>query len=127
MPEPRERSLRATRIVAWLLVAMVVVQFYSAGMALFGAASFKLHQIVGSVSVIVAIAMTVLALVARAGKVIAWHAAGAIALTMLQPVLVFVVRSRAPWIAALHPVVGLMIGLLAWRVAKGAGGNRTPG
>jgi hypothetical protein len=116
----REFSLKSSRALAWLLVVMTVAQFYTAGMVLFGAApTFKAHQVVGTLAALVALLMLIAALVGRAGKSVNWHAAGCFALTFVQPVLVFVVRPRAPFIAALHPVVGLMIGLLAWRVAKG--------
>ena len=41
---------RTSRAIAWLLVAAVTVQFYTAGLGVFGAASFRAHAMIGSLS-----------------------------------------------------------------------------
>lgn len=103
--------------MAWLLVALVVIQFYTAGLGMFGGASFSGHRVVGSGSALIALLLLVVVLVARRGREISLYALGCTILSVLQPVLIFVVRPRSPELAAIHPVVGMLIGVLAWLVA----------
>ena len=115
-------SGRISRVTAWLLAAAVVVQFYTAGLGLFGGSSFNAHRILGSLSALVSLLLLLFVLVARRGRTVGFLALGCVLLTLLQPVLIFVMRVRAPVLAAAHPVVGLLIGVLAWMIAtEGAG------
>lgn len=111
------RSEWISRALAWLLIAAVVVQFYTAGLGIFGGASFLAHRMIGSLSALVALLLLGSVLVARRGRAVGLMALGCALLTVFQPVLIFVVRPRLPEIAAIHPVVGLAIGILAWLIA----------
>lgn len=111
-------ATRASQVLAWILVLAVVVQFYSAGLGVFGAASFRAHAVIGTLAPLVGLALLIAVLVARRGSKLGWSALACLALLILQPVLVFVVRPQAPVIAALHPVVGLLIGWLALQIAR---------
>ena len=122
----RAISGRIGRGLAWLLVAMVIIQFYTAGLGIFGGASFSAHKVLGSASALIALLLLLCVLVARRGKQISVYAGGCFLLTFLQPVLVFVVRPRLPELAAVHPVVGLLIGVLAWRLASRTAGRSQP-
>jgi heme A synthase len=118
MSGARAISGRISRGLAGLMVATVIIQFYTAGLGIFGGASFTAHKILGSASALVALLLVVFVLVARRGREISLYAVGCLLLTFLQPVLVFVVRPRSPELAAVHPVVGLLIGVLAWLIAS---------
>ena len=107
-----------SRALAWLLITAVVVQFYTAGLGIFGGASFLAHRIIGSLSALVALLLLGSALVARRGRAVGFFALGCALLTVFQPILIFVVRPRLPEMAAIHPVLGLVIGILAWLIAS---------
>jgi hypothetical protein len=114
----REFAKQASRVLAWLLVLTVVVQFYSAGLGVFGAASFSAHAVIGTLAPIAGLALVIAVLVGRRGRTLGWAGVGCLALLILQPILVFAVRPQAPAVAALHPVVGVLIGWLALRIAR---------
>jgi hypothetical protein len=113
-------------VSGWLLVAGVIAQFYTAGLGIFGGASFQAHRVLGSASALVALLLLIFVLVARRGLGDTSLAAGCLALTILQPVLIFVVRPRLPELAAVHPVVGILIGVLAWQLASRSAGRLRP-
>jgi hypothetical protein len=117
---------RLSRGLAWLMIAAVVSQFYTAGLGIFGGASFIPHRVLGSASALIALLLLVVVVVARRGRETSLYAVGCTLLTILQPVLVFVVRPRLPELAAVHPVVGLLIGVLAWRIASRTAGRSQP-
>lgn len=111
------------------LIALLVVQFYAAGAALFGATGFQAHALIGWSVIILALGLLILILLAgTTGKKGSLGVPAALTLTLAgaQPVLVFWARPNAPVVAALHPVVGLamlaLLVLLERRVAR-----RTPG
>ena len=120
------RSEWISRTLAWVLIAAVVVQFYTAGLGIFGGASFLAHRIIGSGSALIALLLLGSVLVARRGRAVGLFALGCALLTVFQPILIFVIRPRLPEIAAIHPVVGLVIGILAWLIAT-AGSRFRPG
>ena len=109
------RSMRWTYLVfAWLFVALVVTQFFFAGLFLFGAGSKDLHVGLGYTLFFVAILYLLLAFAAR----LPWSWSG---MTALLIVLVFVQPMLAtapiPLLAALHPVNALLIFTLALYLA----------
>ena len=130
----RTRAAQAYPWVAWLLVAAAVVQVFLAGLGVFEDPSrFAIHREFGYLIGWFSVVLLVLAVVGRLGRRL-------IALPVLLGVLfalqsVFVLlRSSAPFVAALHPVNGFLIifvALFAGRearavVASGAGGSRDP-
>lgn len=118
--------------VAWLLVAGLLVQIFLAGLGVFrGPASFATHRDFGYLLELVPLVLLIVGLVARLGRRPALLAAGIFGLFLLQSVFV-VLRSTAPEVAALHPVNGFLITVLAivlardaW-LARGAGTIESP-
>ena len=114
------------RALCWLIMAGVVLQFYAAGLAAFGAADFTLHAIVGSSLILATLLLVVFALLGgyRRGELL--QSLVLLPLVILQPVLalVEVFRVSAPAVAAIHPVNGLLIFLLLTNVIRCARGSR---
>ncbi len=107
-------------VVAWLLVAGLLVQVFLAGLGVFrGPASFATHRDFGYLLELLPIVLLIAGLVARLGRRPAILAAGIFLLFILQSVFV-VLRSTAPEVAALHPVNGFLIVLLSIVLARDA-------
>ena len=104
-------------LFARLWFVLIVVQFHAAGLANFGAASFTVHAVTGRVFILPSLALTIAALVSKARRQVAWIAAVILVLSALQPAIALGLR-QFPWVRALHPVVGLMIGGLLILFAK---------
>jgi hypothetical protein len=112
-------------VVAWLLVAGIVVQIFLAGLGVFrGPASFITHRDFGYLLGWFTLAILILALVGRERRLVVGLSILLLVQFTLQSVFV-ALRTDLPTIAALHPVngflilvVGLVIGRLAW-VARG--------
>lgn len=106
--------------VAWLLVAGLLVQVFLAGLGVFrGPASFVTHRDFGYLLSLLPIVLLVVGLIARLGRRPAILAAGIFGLFILQSVFV-AFRSTSPEAAALHPVNGFLIVLLAIVLARDA-------
>ena len=118
-------------VVAWLLVVGLVTQIFLAGLGVFkDPTSFATHRDFGYMLELLPILLLVLGLVAGLGRRAALLAAGIFGLFLLQSVFVGL-RTSAPDVAALHPVNGFLITLLAiilardaW-MARGAGAAAT--
>ena len=107
------------RVLNHLILVGVPLQFYAAGLAVFGASSFRMHSIVGQAMVPLSLLSLIGAIVGRRAGARPSLAALLLALVALQPVLAFAPRASFPAISAIHPVVGLLIGIVAWRAARG--------
>jgi hypothetical protein len=106
--------------VAWLLVAGLVVQVFLAGLGVFRrSASFDAHRDFGFLLELLPIVLLILGLIARHGRRPAFLAAGIFGLFLLQSIFVGL-RADAPEVAALHPVNGFLITLLAIVLARDA-------
>lgn len=118
------RSIARTIYLAatWLLVVGAVVQIFLAGLGVFDDPSaFITHRDFGFMLELLPIVMMVAAIVARMGRM---YIGGAVLLFvqfMLQSVLV-ALRTDLPAVAALHPLngvlmllVALILGRAAWR------------
>ena len=107
-------------VVAWLLVAGLVVQIFLAGLGVFrGPASFATHRDFGYLLELLPIVLLIVGLIAGLGRRPAILAAVIFGLFLLQSVFV-VLRTDAPDVAALHPVNGFVITLLAIVLAREA-------
>jgi hypothetical protein len=116
----RSVARSAHLVVAWLLVAGLVVQIFLAGLGVFrGPESFLTHRDFGYTLEILPLVLLVLGLIARLGRRAALLAAGIFGLFLLQSVFVGL-RADAPDVAALHPVNGFLITLLAIVLARDA-------
>lgn len=111
--------------VAWLLVIGLLYQVFLAGMGVFsGASAFATHRDFGYTLTILPFILIVTALVGRFGR---WHVIAAAVMfsqIILQSILVLQ-RDSVPAIAALHPVNGFLILLIAVWVARDAWRRRS--
>lgn len=91
----------------------VVVQFFLAGLGIFGAESFAAHRDLGNVLHLATVLLLILALVGRIGRRDVLLTLGLVVLVTVQIALPDT-RDDAPGIAAFHPVLALAIlGLMA--------------
>ena len=113
--------------LAWLLVAGLLVQVFLAGLGVFrGSASFATHRDFGYLLELLPFVLLIVGLVGRLGRRPAALAAAIFGLFILQSVFV-ALRSTAPEVAALHPVNGFLIVLLAVVLARDAWVARNTG
>jgi hypothetical protein len=103
--------------VAWLLVAGLVVQVWLAGRGVFDTTGFAPHRDLGYTLSLLPILMLVVGILGGMGRRVALLAVAIFALVILQSVLV-VMRTSYPAVAALHPVNGFLILLLALVLAR---------
>ena len=110
--------------VGWLIVALGVLQFFLAGVGVFGASSYEAHRSVGFALHGVTIVVFLLAIAGpRTGRDIGMGFVLA-ALTTLQISLPGL-RDDAPYVAAFHPLLALLVLGLAAHIGRryiGAGG-----
>jgi hypothetical protein len=110
-------------VVAWLFVAGVAYQVYLAGQAVFvpPTGNFEPHRNFGYLFGLLTLVMIVLAAIGRTG----WRVIGASALLLvlfaLQSAFVLM-RESSPTVAALHPLNGFVIGVVALALAWGTRG-----
>jgi hypothetical protein len=111
------------RGLALLFVAGAVLQFFLAGLGVFGAASFGPHQtfgkLLGLASLILLVLAAILALTGGLSRGRVRLAALLFALMVLQWSLVEAFSESAPVLAALHPVNGLLVLGVAFALARG--------
>lgn len=116
------RSIARTAhlVLAWLFVAGIAVQIFLAGMGVFaGSLNFATHRDVGYLLELFPILLLVTAAVGRLGRRQVVLPAVIFGLFILQSILVLQ-RDSFPAVAALHPVNGFLIALLAVGVAREA-------
>jgi len=104
--------------VSWLFVAGLVAQVFLAGLGVFSsAASFATHRDVGYSLSLLPIVLLVAGLLGGLGRRLALLAVLEFVLFILQSVFV-AMRTSAPAVAALHPLNGFLILLLAILIAR---------
>jgi hypothetical protein len=107
-------------VVAWLLVAGLIVQVFLAGMGVFDtSAMFVTHRDFGYTLTLLPVVLIVTSLVGGFGRMEAIAAAVMFGQFILQSVLV-IQRDSLPAIAALHPLNGFLILLIAVWLARDA-------
>ena len=107
-------------VVAWLLVAGLLVQVFLAGMGVFsGPAEFATHRDFGYLLTLLPVVLVLTGLVGGMGRWQVIGAAVAFGQFILQSILVLQ-RDSVPAIAALHPVNGFLVLLLATGLARDA-------
>ena len=118
----RSVARTAHLVVAWLLVAGLIVQVFLAGLGVFrDPASFETHKDFGYTLELLPLVLLVLGFGRRAAGL----SAAIFGLFLLQSVFV-ALRTDAPEVAALHPVNGFLITILAIALARDAWlGRRT--
>jgi len=105
------------RTCAFLYLAAIALQFYAAGLAVFGVSTFMTHALFGYSMILGASILLTLTLAARLARRIKVLAGLVLLLTVLQPVLALI-RTPIPALAALHPVNALIIFAIAARIAS---------
>ena len=112
-------------VVAWLFVAGLVVQVFLAGLGVFDSpASFATHRDVGYTLELFPVVLLIVGLLGGMGRRLAILAIVVFGQFILQSVFV-AMRDSAPQVAALHPVNGFLILLLAVYIAREATLART--
>lgn len=107
-------------VVAWAFVVGLAGQVFLAGLGVFdSAASFATHRDVGYILSVAPVLLLVIGLLAGLGARPAVLAAVVFGLFILQSVFV-AMRDTSPAIAALHPLNGFLIALLAVVIARDA-------
>jgi hypothetical protein len=109
---------RLQRVCVKSYLGALALQFYAAGLGVFGAADFMPHALLGYGLIIGAVTLTVLTVTARLPRRAVLLAAGLIPLTILQPVLALTFRAPAPALSALHALNALVIFTFAAAVAR---------
>lgn len=111
--------------MVWIYLAGVLYQVFLAGSALFGPdRSFETHIGLGYLLHLVPILLILVALIGRVGQPLIRWTLALLVVQFIQPLLPMA-RGDAPWAAALHPVLALVIfwlginvGLGAWRLVR---------
>lgn len=112
-------------LVAWLFVGCIFVQFFLAGLGVFDkAASFAAHRGFGYVFGWLTLVLLILAIVGRVPRRLVGLSALALLLFALQSVFV-ALRDDYPAVAALHPVNGVALVLVAIVIARSAWAGRS--
>ena len=111
-------------VVAWATVALLVVQVWLAGRGVFDTTGFDPHRSLGYTISLFPIVLLVLGLLGGMGRRVALMAVAIFLLIILQSVLV-ALRPDQPAIAALHPVNGFLILLVALGLARESTRMRT--
>jgi hypothetical protein len=109
---------RIHRGINGFLIVAVPLQFYFAGLAVFGASSFGMHSQLGRLMIPLALVSFLVALAGRRAGTSPGRAGFLFVLALLQPILAFAPRASAPEISALHPVVALGFGIVAWQIER---------
>jgi hypothetical protein len=101
------------RGLAWLTMAGLALQFYLAGLGMFGATSFEMHRGIGYLLALLILLLMIVALIGRYPRRALLLSAALIVLTVVQ-VMLPSLRTTIPFIAALHPVNAMaMLGVTA--------------
>jgi hypothetical protein len=107
-------------LLTWLFVAGLLVQVFLAGLGVFdNPTQFETHRSFGFTLSVLPIALLVVGLVSGFGRRLAVFAVVAFVLFILQSVFVLA-RESQPMIAALHPVNGFLILVIAIEMAREA-------
>ena len=114
---------RVHRVLNYLILLAVPLQFYAAGLAVFGASSFAMHSMLGQAMIPLALLSFLASLFARVAGASPLRAAALMFLMILQPILAFAPRASFPAISAVHPVVGLLIAIVAWQIERHIAGH----
>jgi hypothetical protein len=109
----RQLLTRLFQGLAWLVVASLLVEFYLAGTALFGVATFQPHRLLGVITGVLILLLAILAPIAASTRRLVGQAVLLVLLTVVQLALPQL-RVAAPAVAALHVVnAAVLLGLAA--------------
>jgi hypothetical protein len=106
--------------LARIFLAGLLIQFYLASTAIFGAGSFQPHRMLGVALTALVFLFPVLALAGRLGRQLIGLSLLLVVLTIVQMMLPSL-RGSIPWIAALHPVNALALMGISARIGRNSG------
>ena len=89
-----------------LTLVAVILQFFLAGLGLFGAEPYDAHKTNGYLIALSALLLLILSLIGRLDRACVGASAGLFLLMILQIALI---ESKKPWIEAFHPLVALLV------------------
>jgi FtsH-binding integral membrane protein len=114
--------------LAWLVLAGLVLEFYLAGAAVFGATTFQPHRALGVILAAAILLLLVLALVARPGRHVVGLTTLLVVLTIVQvvlPSLATRLHPSLPGVAALHVVNAAVLLAVTGAIVR-APGRKAP-
>ena len=97
---------RLHMILGGITMLLIVLQFFLAGVGIFGAGDIELHR---SVGYLIAVLAALLLLLALAGTLGRERILFSTALLVLMIVQIALIESDEPWVMAFHPLNGLLI------------------
>lgn len=92
--------------LSYVILICLVVEFFFAGMGVFHAASFKIHQLTGVLLLACSLLLLIIALIGKTGGKIIGFSTLLFVLLFIQPLLLQITQ---PFVQALHLVNGLGI------------------
>ncbi len=111
------------RVLAWILLASIVIQVFLAGIAVFGgAANWGMHRGFVHLFELLPLVMTPLAFIGRLPRGLRWHPLVVFFLIGLQ----YALAQAGNPVAALHPVNALLIFWVTLGMARGSSTKRSP-
>jgi mercuric ion transport protein len=120
----REIARVGLALVAWLFVGCLFVQIFLAGLGVFDSpSSFATHREFGYLFGWLTLVMLVLAIIGRVSRRLLGLTALSLVLFAMQSVLI-VARADYPAVAALHPVNGVLLIVVAITIARWAWAER---
>ena len=120
----RTGAYTALAVVAWLFAACILVQVFLAGMGVFdGPGQFETHRNFGYLFGWLTLVMVIIAAVGRLGRVLIGLSLLALVQFALQSVFILF-REDLPAIAALHPVNGVLLLVVAIAIGRRAWAGR---
>ena len=120
----RPGAYTALAVVAWLFAACIVVQVFLAGLGVFdGPQRFETHRDFGYLFGWLTLVMVIIAAVGRLGRVLVGLSLLALVQFALQSVFILF-REDLPAIAALHPVNGVLLLVVAITIGRRAWAGR---
>ena len=121
----RSGARTALAIVAWLFAGCIIVQIFLAGLGVFdGPDAFMTHRQFGYTFGWLTLVMVVIALVGRLPRRLVGLTLLALGQMALQSILILF-REDMPAVAALHPVNGVLLLLVAITIGRLAWAGRT--
>jgi len=105
-------------IVAWLFPVAILVQVFLVGLSLFTTQPYwDMHTSLGHSIIGLPLLMVILAYPGRLPSSIKWLTWLAVGLTLIQTEVFAMIRTAVPTLAALHPVLALVLFALALTIA----------
>lgn len=119
----RHQVLRA--IISCFIVG-IAIQFYAAGLMVFGASSANLHAMLGWLLVLLSIVFGIMAMVWRPSSGLVYRSVVLLCLCLMQPFLALSVAKHSRVLGATHVLVALAIFVTAEAIRRGLASDPAP-